>query len=269
MMTRIRILADGSRAVTTALLMLLLLAAAAPLAADRLEVVDVHNRPASELVDTLRAAARGNVSITAEGQRLIFRGPTAEVERLTELVDRLDTPAEQLRISVRTQQGGQTVQRGAELPGSEGSRGDVRVYGSRSSGDRDSVQEVLVRNGHPAHITIGRQVMESDETIILGRGTVGYSRQTRMRDLDRGFYALPHVQGENVTLELAARREHLRSDGNVDRAELVTAVSGRLGEWLLVGRTASSDRGTEHGTRYRTRRSANEDTSWWVRVERP
>ncbi len=256
------------RRIRPVLATLLVLFLAQPVAADTLDVVEVRNRPAAELVDTLRGSARGDVSIVANGQQLILRGPADEVERLADLVARLDTPVEQLRITVRTERGGQTVQRGAELPGSSGARGDVRIYSSRRADERDSVQQLMVRSGQPAHISIGQQVPRSDEILILGADGVAYARRTRLQDIDRGFYALPRVQGENVTVELATHREHLRSDGSVDRAELVTEVTGAIGEWILVGRTAGADDRSEHSTRYTTRRRGNEDMAWWMRIER-
>jgi len=69
---------------------------------------------------------------------------------------------------------------------------------------------------------------------------------TEYRDVDTGFYVLPRVSGERVTLDIASQREALiaRRPGAVDVQRATTTVSGRLGEWIEVA-GSSEERSSE------------------------
>ena len=57
------------------------------------------------------------------------------------------------------------------------------------------------------------------------------------RDLTTGFYVLPRVSNDVVTLEISTSRDRLEDihTGTADVQHLTTTVSGRLGEWMEIG----------------------------------
>ena len=67
------------------------------------------------------------------------------------------------------------------------------------------------------------------------------------RDVATGFYVVPRLSGERVTLEIAPQREVLSRDvpGGVDVQRVATTVSGRLGEWLEVGGMVQQSEGRQ------------------------
>jgi len=60
---------------------------------------------------------------------------------------------------------------------------------------------------------------------------------TQFRDAATGFYVLPRVAGDRVTLDISPQRETLSKQprGGVNVQSMVTTVSGRLGEWMEIG----------------------------------
>jgi hypothetical protein len=89
------------------------------------------------------------------------------------------------------------------------------------------------------------------------------------RDATSGFYALPRVTGDRVTLDLSAQREALsgqvQGGFNVQRA--VTTVSGRLGEWIEVVGTSQSASGQQSVLLGRTSATASDTRRVLVKVE--
>jgi len=59
---------------------------------------------------------------------------------------------------------------------------------------------------------------------------------TGFQDVDTGFYVVPRLSGDTVTLEIFTAADSLRSPvtgaTNVQRVQ--TVVSGRLGEWIEI-----------------------------------
>jgi hypothetical protein len=81
------------------------------------------------------------------------------------------------------------------------------------------------------------------------RGTIAggqVSGWNEYRDVMSGFYILPRVSGDRVTLELdtqhdtLARPEQNLAPGSANLQHAATVVSGRLGEWIEVGSVVRS-----------------------------
>jgi hypothetical protein len=60
---------------------------------------------------------------------------------------------------------------------------------------------------------------------------------TQYRDVATGFYVLPRVTGDRVTLDVSPQRESMSRQvgGAVNVQNMNTTVSGRLGEWMEIG----------------------------------
>lgn len=69
------------------------------------------------------------------------------------------------------------------------------------------------------------------------------------RSSGSGFYVRPRVQGERVSIEIRAAEASLSPDrrGALDQVVLETRVSGRLGEWIDLGRSRTDAAGSRRG----------------------
>jgi hypothetical protein len=76
---------------------------------------------------------------------------------------------------------------------------------------------------------------------INGQVVGSFNSAVEYRDVLTGFYVLPRLAGDRVTLEINPRSDTLANPeqnlppGSVNIQQAATIVSGRLGEWIEVG----------------------------------
>jgi len=231
-----------------------------------LEVIPLRYRVASEVIPVLQPMLAPGGSISGFQGQLVVRTTPANLEEIRGVLARLDTAPRQLVITVRQEAEVERDRSAAEVSGSVGGEhgrvtipgssdprggsvvlrdGDDRVRlraleGSGAQSDR-STQSVRVMEGREAFVRIGqsapvreRQVQRS---VVGGRVVEQVVESTQYREAASGFYVLPRVAGERVTLDISAQRESLsrRTEGGVSAQSIVTTVSGRLGEWMEIG----------------------------------
>ena len=74
-----------------------------------------------------------------------------------------------------------------------------------------------------------RQRVVTPAGVLVSESLVQY-------DLGTGFIAVPQLNGERVTIVISPRDDTLGPvPGSINSQQLVTTVSGRLGEWLELG----------------------------------
>ncbi|HZP86108.1 MAG TPA: secretin N-terminal domain-containing protein [Burkholderiales bacterium] len=223
-----------------------------------LEVIPLKHRPADQVIPVLRSLVAPSGTVTGMNNQVIIRTTPANMKELKEVLAKLDTRPRRLLISVRqdadvnSSAGGVGVSGRVEIGdevvvssrgGSKAPRASVRVDGARakvysSEGQRASriSQQVQVVEGGEALIRIGESVP------VVARDWVDTPTGPRVvetnvyRDVDRGFLVVPRVVGDQVTLELSAAADPLRSrrNGATDLQRVRTTLSGRLGEWIEV-----------------------------------
>ena len=71
-------------------------------------------------------------------------------------------------------------------------------------------------------------------------------RTTQLQDVSGGFYVVPRLQGDSVTLEILQYDDQV-GRGRVTTQRTGTVVRGRLGEWLALGGIDTSTDGSEGG----------------------
>jgi len=89
------------------------------------------------------------------------------------------------------------------------------------------------------------------------------------RDVGSGFYVLPRVAGERVTLDINPQHDTLNHQlpGAVNVQRVATTVSGRLGEWIEIA-GLDQDRNRERSVLLgRASSSASDTRRILVRIE--
>lgn len=245
--------------------------AAAPLlghAAARggLEVIELHHRPAEELAPLLRPFLDQDGTLTGAGFKLFVRTSPANLAELRRLVAELDTAPQRLRITVRRDSEASERRRGAAVSGRLPGGGQVEVYDSERQRQSPATQQVQVLEGNWASIHTGTRVPVFEQRLHA----LGVENTVRYEDVLSGFEVLPRVSGETVTLDIRPERAALNRLGNgaIDVQALTTTVSGKLGEWIDLGGTATRQEDSGSGILYRSeaRRAARGDVQ--VKVER-
>ena len=231
-----------------------------------LEVIPLHYRMAEEIIPIIQPLLAREGSVSGFQGQLIVRTTPANLEEIKRILASLDTAPRQLVITVRQETDVERSRSSAEvsgsvggdhgrvtIPGSGGTRGGnvvlrdgddplrVNVLEGTSSERDRSEQTVRVMEGREAFVRIGQSVpvreRQVQRTVVGGRVVEQVVEGAQYRDVASGFYVLPRVSGDRVTLDVSSQRESLsrRSAGNVNVQSLVTTVSGRLGEWMEIG----------------------------------
>ena len=247
--------------------LLIILPAMAMASADQIVTIQVHSRPAASLVDAVRPLLGQDGSVSAFHDRLIVRGTAKEIASVRAMLAELDRPARRLLIEVR--RAGQIAQSSSDL-GYGVNTGDVRIGrappGSdaqiryqeiRTRGSGDSLQRVQALDGRPALIRAGQSVPVYQTHRYVGPWGVTQGFDMHYRDATSGFYALPRVHGDQVTVEIYQHSERPADSGRFDLQQASSMLRGELGQWMTLGSVGgeAGDSGNQIGRHYQTHRA--------------
>ncbi len=220
----------------------------AAVAAERIEIMPLRSRPATELLPIIKPLAGPGSTVTALGGRLIVKADEVQLAEIRALLAELDRPPRRLLIEVRRNWQGAISSSGANLDARLGtdsggiSLGNprhtgvtARLHAAQTSRRADIAQRVQTLEGHAAYIMVGAEVPVRDTAIaVIGPIPVIHER-TNYRNTTSGFYVVPQVHGDSVTLAIQqhADRPAVNQAFAVQRAG--ATVAGRLGEWIDLG----------------------------------
>lgn len=230
------------------------------------EVIPLRYRTAQEMIPILQPMIAREGSVSGFQGQLVVRTTPANLEEIKRILASVDTAPRQLLITVRQDADTSSDTSAGQVSGSVGGdRGRVTVPGSRdarggtaviregddrlrlqviegrSNESDSSTQSLRVMEGREAFVRVGQSVpvrgREVRRTVVGGQVVEQVVDSTQYRDVGTGFYVLPRVSGDRVTLDIRPQRESLSRQvpGGVSVQSVVTTVSGRLGEWMEIG----------------------------------
>lgn len=231
-----------------------------------LEVITLQHRNVEEILPIVRPLLDKDGVASGMNNQLILRTSPRNIAEIRKLLQSIDTAPRRLRITVLQNVDSETMQRLTEVSGSVGSgrvRATVpgsgnnegltveggqganqvrgRFYSTRSLADDKKQQQVMVLEGNRALIRTGQSVPVPQRQVVQSPWQTNVIDSTQYRDVTSGFYVLPRVSGDRVTLEVTAQNDALAPDATAGAApttqvqNVITTVSGRLGEWLVLG----------------------------------
>jgi type II secretory pathway component GspD/PulD (secretin) len=272
-------------------LALMLLASAAQ--ADSMSIIQLQNRPAEEVIPVVKPMLGASDAISGQGFNIFLRSSPETLVRVKEMIAVLDIPSKMLQVSVfqgsereldalgisgniQIDAGNASIDVGRGRDGNDNAGGSITystasgsasISGVRTQGSvQDSpVHHVRVAEGTEAYIATGEQIPYS--TVWVGpRGIVG---GTEFIEAVTGFYVLPRTRGDNVMLEVSpfrSSRSNTRDD-NIDTQSAVTTITGRIGEWLLIGGVTEQVEQTRSGIGTTSSTQSSADSSIWIRAD--
>jgi type II secretory pathway component GspD/PulD (secretin) len=263
-----------------------------------LEVIPLRYRMAQEIIPIIQPMLAREGSVSGFQGQLVVRTTPANLEEIKRILASLDTAPRQLLITVRQDADvGRSVS-ATEVSGSVGGdRGRVTVPGSRdalggnvvlregddsvrlqvlegtgSQSDRNT-QSLRVMEGREAFVRVGQSVpvreRQVQRSVVGGRVVEQVVETTQYRDTATGFYVLPRVSGDRVTLDISTQRESLSRpvQGGVNVQSVVTNVSGRLGEWMEIGGIGQDASGQQSVLLGRTTSATRDSRRVLIKVE--
>lgn len=232
---------------------LLLLAPCFVVAGD-INVIDLNNKTAEDVIPLIEPLLQKGDALTGTGYQLILRTDKATLQQIKALLDKIDTRPRNLLISVRNNTRESSRDRGVSSSGSvtigDHSNTNINIHGLDRRGNRDSdvLQKIRVLEGERATISAGKSVPYRTRQIYQHGHWVTVRETVDYEDVGNRFYVLPRVQGERVTLKIEPEYSSINErNGQVQYQSLETQVSGKLGEWISLGNIDQSSNTKESG----------------------
>jgi len=255
---------------TLIVLSLLVLASWSYASESRVATIQIMSRPAAAMVDTVRPMLGRDGSVSAFHDKLIVRGTPQEIATVRAMLMEIDRPARRLIIEVR--QAGQlsmsgssfeygvntgNVQIGTVRPRGSDADAQLRLQSIQTRGKGDSLQRVQALDGRPALIRAGQSVPVYQAQQYVGPWGVGQGYQMQYRDATSGFYALPRVHGDQVTVEIYQQSERPAGGDRFNIQQASSMLRGKLGQWMALGSVGGDTRnsGNQIGGTYQTHRA--------------
>lgn len=250
--------------------------------AGELVVIKLKHRSAEELIPVIRPLLDKDEMVSGMNYQLILRASTRNIAQIRRLLDGIDTVPRRLKITVMQDVDSDTAARLVEISGSAGpgnaritAGGDqgqvqsVNVISTRSLDDDKNTQQLQVLEGNRARVASGQNVP------ILQRVQTTQGAEvietTQYRDVASGFYVLPRIHGDTVTLEISAQNDSSvpnQSNYPATRIQNISSiVSGRLGEWIIVGGLGQQNSTDKSTISTRSISRSNEQRAVLIKVE--
>jgi type II secretory pathway component GspD/PulD (secretin) len=244
-------------------------------AAQQLEVIELKRKTADQVLPTLLPLVEPGGTLTGMNNQLFLRASPRNRAEIKKAVAALDTPTRRLVIRVSQNRNSEDNARGGEAGGqvvlgsTRRANVEARVWDTKSVRGESAAQMVQTIEGSPAFIQVGRSLPIPMRQVVIGPGGAVINETVLYKDVGRGFYATPRLNGERVTLDIT---QHADSQtgygrGTIDTQRLSTTVSGRLGEWIELGGSGRQATGDQSGTLSLSTSDARDNRSIWLMVE--
>jgi len=202
---------------------------------DPLQIIDLKNRPADEIIPVLDSESKSTDINTSANYEVI----------------------DDVRVVV-----------GDRPPRDNGAK--VRINSNKNTTNRNTEHMIRVIEGGQAFITAGEIRPYEHRTIIRHRNGVSVYDSVDYQDVTSGFYVTPRLTGNNnVSLQV---QPHYRTvsdkrSGTIDVQEADTTLQTKLGEWVQIGGIDTDENSKDSGILSTSRNSGNKQSAIYVKVE--
>ncbi len=229
-----------------------------------LEIIPLQHRTTDDIVHILRPLVVPGGTITGMNNQLIIKTTPDNLAEIKNILQSLDHSPRRLLITVKQDIGGQIQAREDSLSGKYSSgdisieskdpgpsdeglvisgkddKGNViryRTLDTTSGTDDKNAFTVQALEGYPAFIQAGQSVPVQNRSTFVTPGGVVVNDTTEYYEATSGFYVLPRLNGDQVTLLVAPRLSRVNPGQTpvFDVQNVETTASGRLGEWIELG----------------------------------
>jgi hypothetical protein len=283
---------------TTRILLLILLCSPILVHAQEMtmEIITMQHRNTNDVIQILQPLVVPGGTVTGMNNQLIIKTTPENMAELKRVLESLDRTPRRLLISVRQDSAGITHRQEQALSGKY-SQGDVTteikdpshtheglvVSGrddkgnvvryrqqdtSATSSDQNSFR-VQATEGYPAFINVGQSIPVPNSTTYVTPNGVVVNNATEYVDATSGFYVLPRLNGDQVTLQVAPTLSKASTGGMpvFDVQNVETTATGRLGEWLEVGGINQDSSGNNRRILSSSNRQGQLSNTIFIKVE--
>jgi type II secretory pathway component GspD/PulD (secretin) len=253
-----------------------------------IKIIELHSRTSTEIIPILKPLMDNNTAITGTGYQLIIRATPSKMAEIKGLLDKLDKTPLSLMISVKhgtnlnlealnASISGQakigddaTIETGNNKISADGrTRIKIKIGQTVSRNNETSTSQIRVLEGNIAHIQTGKAIPLPERTVITNGNNVVTQDSVRYRDVTSGFYALPRVRGQMVTIDISPKKESLSKHGGgiINTQSMHTSVRGELGKWIDIGGVNEESRQESSGIIYKTRQRNENNYRIFIKID--
>jgi len=264
--------------------------------ADPIQTIQLKHRPADEIMPVIKPLLGADDSLTGQGYQLFIRTSEKNFEQVRQMVSKLDTAAKMLLVSVF--QGNDRELRALGVSGNfqyQDSDAKVGLGSSDKSGQRGADVKYSTRNASAGAHTFSTRGRLSDNPIHqlrISEGSEGYIETGESipyfsgsywrggrhglvgggvdyKDINTGFYVLPRVHGEQVTLDVSPYKQSQsrQRGGTIETQSAGTRITGQLGEWLAIGGITGQTRRYSTGVGSYGSTQSRDNASIWIKAD--
>ncbi len=250
------------------LLMLLLLLFTATATASEIKTFDLQHRSAEELIPVLRPMVEKGGAISGQGYLLIIRSSKENLQQLGAMIERLDKAPTMLRILVDREGEQQGNSTGASVSGSS-DHARISVYSNQQNRNHNAGQQLQVMEGHWATIRSGQSIPQRVQQYRYTPDGTRIEQHIEYQNVESGVEVRPRLSGNRVTLDVRPFRAApiSRPGGAIEKEEIVTTVSGQLGEWIELGGATEQQNSQGQGILYLQNKKEQTHSSVRIKVE--
>ncbi len=231
-------------------------------------VLPLQHRPANRLLPELQALFGDTATLRGDGFRLLVRADTRTLQQIREIVTELDTPVQDLVLSVRRHHDAPRLERGTGLEFEstpEGAEGRITTQRRRTTRRDDQTRHLRLREGHEAIILVG-ETRAAGFRILHSRAGVGI--EPLLQETSRGFRVRPQVQPDGrIRVAISQLHERPFPRGAVDRDAIDTQLTLEPGTWHTLGGVHTETDATERGLASRRTTRDRDTLTLEIRVD--
>lgn len=273
-------------------LLLILCLGALTARADSIATIELHNRPAEDLIPVIQPMLGPGDSVAGQGFLLFLRAPAATQQQVEQMVRQLDVAAKTLLISVfqgsdrdlralgvdshlrlESDNGSAVIgnserRHGSDISiGTRNASGGANITSTRGRLQDNPVHQLRVTEGGEGYIETGQSIPYFSGARWVAPGAVVGGID--YKDVTTGFYVLPRIHGNRVTMQVSPFKQSpdRKRGGDINTQRAQTTVTGPLGEWLPIGGVTEQTQQSYSGIgSYGSTRSRN-NSSIWIKAE--
>ena len=217
------------------------------------EVIPLFNRPASEILPLLSPLLEDTDRVIADGSNLIVKSAPERLGELIMLIDKLDTPLNNLIITViqsrhtTAEELNAAARVNLNLSRNNRLKSSARItghyYQTDDQNSNESTQTIKTLEGNTAHITVGKTYpIQNVQIYNSGYGYPSFSTTTEFIDAATGFAVTPRLVEQNpslpkqqVILDVSPWSEKVNTRGQLETRNAQSTIKINLGEWVELG----------------------------------
>ena len=215
------------------------------IAEQKIETIQLNHRLAIEVLPEIQAFLPTKATARAYDEFIIIKADSKIIHSIEQLINKLDTPSQRLRISVLKTDKNLSNQQGNQLSANIAINDDernsdlsIQHWSTQSARNKDHSYQVQGIAGKPVLIMLGQDIPQKEQYLILRNdGDLAIQSNTSYIKLNNGFQAIARILPNNqVIIDIHPAFSNLNPHtGSINNSNIISTISGPASTWLELG----------------------------------